>query len=1255
MSHPFENRAPSRKGGLIGLCVAMLIGALVPACGDSNDPVVVTPTTGALNVNVNPSDAAIVVTGPGGYTKSFTGNQLLVTLTPGQYSATATADGFGNATGTVNVVAGQTSFLSLVLQPPSSVAGSLNVNVSPATASVVVTGPDSFSQTFIGNQFLTDLAPGQYIATATLAGYGQSVGQVNVVVGQTSTLSLVLSVLAPTVGSLNVNVNPSVATVVVTGPNNYTRTFTGNLFITDLAPGQYLVSGSAPGFVDGAGSVNVVAGQTSSIALALEARPIISEAPRAVYRDSTGALVTLDSDALRTSQFVFYAWLDDEALGIDPTRLALTTITDPGKPLASEQNESAPSFSQNLAGAWVGVKDAAGVVRPVIGADVRWEIDQYWSGRINSTQFGTSDDNRIGQGFGVLDDQADTRTNNGRLGNESFPLFASEYPLFNQTGVGSPFIDGFTWVTLFSADARAASRVIAVATINGEEIGKQILYKRFAPTPRLEITKTVDKDVVNLINGVASVTWTVTVRNVGTGDATEVELDDFLFSGTGSSYTVSSLPPGATAEGDGFTTTFPLASNFQPAAPQNTQLLGNAYSFGVLGGTGAVNAGLTVVSGDVGSSPATTITGFPPGVVLNGSIHANDSVAIAGQASLGTASTTLAARACTGAANLPLTSRTLTPGVYCYDATANLAGDLVLDAQGNPNAEFVFKIGTTLTSTAGTSVRLINGASPCNVYWRVGTTATLGLSTFFTGNIVAQGSISVGKGTSISGRALSKGGTVTLDTNAINVPQGCVASVGNSKTLTFTATVDAAGTYCNAARIVSYSDEDSAYTPTGLQDQACFTALESNISIVKDFVADDLVTGLGKTKTVAANVPAKLRVRVINAGTGAATGVAVRDVLTTANGATYEVTTVSNGVLNANDGFDTAVGTLAAGATTTLFFTVVASADGQYCDTATVTATSGSIGMGSDSACLTVATPNLTITKVNSPKSVVPGSTYTSTITVTSSGNATANTVVISDTIGQNAATNGRVTYVSSSLNGTAGVLANDVVTAQTITIPAGESRTFTVVSRVPPGAPSGSYCNTATVTASNAATKQASDCINVPAFSALQTGLVDLNDPVAVGSSTTYFSTLYVEPLSNEGVTKNAFTYSFGLVTPTGIGTPGIFEITSVRVYIDASPVRDPNTGIVVSDSASPTAVLLVEGVDYTLSAAATGFQIITLTPSRVIGPNTALYIAHIVRIPTGTPPNRLYTSSYIWRSTGIANPATYEASSSEPTTVLP
>ncbi len=1256
MRNQFESRAQIRHGGLIGVFVALLMGAIAPACGDDDGPVIVTATTGALSVNVNPNDTAVVVSGPDGYSKSFNGNQLLVTLKPGQYSATGTAAGFGNATSQVNVVAGQTSFLTLNLAEPSATSGSLNVNVSPSTATVVVTGPDGFSETFTGNQFLTDLDPGQYIATANLAGYDESVGQVNVVIGQTSTLSMVLNRVAPTLGSLNVNVNPSAATVVLTGPGDYTRTFEGNLFIVDLEPGQYMAAASSPGFTSATGSVNVVAGQTSSLALILDSRAIITDAPRAVYRDGAGNLINLDSDALRDRAFVFYAWLDNETNGIDPSKLERAIMVDPGMPLVSEQTEAAPSFTQNLGGAWVGVEDDDGVIRPVIGADVRWEIDQYWSGRINSTQFGTSDDNRSGLGYGVYDDQADTRTNNGRIGNESFPLFANEYPLFNQTGIGSPFVDGFTWVTLFSADPRASSRIIAVATVNGEEIGKQIMFKRFAPQPILEISKTVDREVVNLVNGTATVNWTVTVRNVGTGDATEVDVEDFLLSGAGQNYTAGSLPAGSVAVGDGFTTTFPLPANFQPAAPQNTQLLGNAYSFGVLGNTGVTNTGLTIVSGELGTSPTTAITGFPPGVVLNGSIHSNDSVATAAQASLTTASTTLAARACTGTNNLPLTSRTLTPGVYCYDTTANIAGDIVLDAQGNPNAEFVFKVGTTLTSNAGASVRLINGASPCNVYWRVNTTTSLGLATFFTGNIVGQGAITLGRGSSVSGRVLSKTSTVTLDTNSINTPRACVQPVGTSRTLTFTGTVTEPGTYCNGVRVTSYSDEETSYSDTTLNDQACFTALESNISIVKDFVADDLVTGLGDARTVAANVPVKLRVRVINAGTGDAAGVAVNDRLTTTNGATYQVSGVSSGTQNANDGFDTAVGNLAAGATTTIFFTVVASADGVYCDTATVTATTGTVGMGTDSACLTVATPNLAITKVNSPESVLPGSTYTSTIVVTNNGNSTATTVVISDTIGLNPEGNIRATYVSSNQNGTAGTSANQVVTAPATTIPAGESRTFTVVSRIPPGALAGTYCNTATVTSANAATRQATDCVDVPSFSALQTGLVDIGDPVAVGGTVDYFSTMSVEPLSNEGVSNNVFTYSIGLVSPTGIGTPGIFTILSTRVYRDNSPVRDPVTGLIVSDTASATAVLLTQGTNYTLSPSATGFQIITITPSTVLAPGGAFYVVHQARVPAGTPANRLYTTSFIWRSNGLENPGTtYEASSSEPTTVLP
>ncbi len=147
-------------------------------------------------------------------------------------------------------------------------------------------------------------------------------------------------------------------------------------------------------------------------------------------------------------------------------------------------------------------------------------------------QFGTSDDNRVALGYGVFDDQADTRTNNGNLANQRYPLIATEFPLFNQTGLGTPLDDGMTWVTLFSPDKRASGRIVAVATINGEEIGKQILYKNFAPQPKITITKTVDQDVVNLVvAGTGTVTWTVTVTNTGSGDATNVTLNDVLFSG----------------------------------------------------------------------------------------------------------------------------------------------------------------------------------------------------------------------------------------------------------------------------------------------------------------------------------------------------------------------------------------------------------------------------------------------------------------------------------------------------------------------------------------------------------------------------------------------------------------------------------------------------------------------------------------------------------------------------------------------------
>ncbi len=1062
---------------------------------------------------------------------------------------------------------------------------------------------------------------------------------------------------APTTGSLKVEVYPASADVVVTGPEGYTQNFSdGGKMLADLAPGQYTAKATAPGYVDATSSMNVVVGLTSSITLALKPLPIISEAPRAVYRDAQGNLIPLDSTSVQSGKFVFYAWLQDKPQGILTAAITSPDGSDPGMPPLTERTESAPSFTQNLAGAYVGFMDATGVVRPVIGADVRWELDQWYWGRVNSMQFGTSDDNRIALdiNYGVFDDQADTRTNNSRLAAERFPLIATEYPLYNQTGIGTPFADGFTWVTLFSPDAKAAARIVAVATINGEEIGKQILYKNFAPAPKLEITKTVDSAVVNLVGGTGTVTWTVTVKNVGTGDATTVSLSDFLASGAGASYTPGSLPSGSTPVGDGFTISFPLAAPGTPAPPQTQQLLGNAQSFAVLANATVTNTGSSVVSGDVGVSAGSAVTGFPPGVVLNGTIHNNDAAALAAQTALTAAYVALGERTCGPApVNTPLTG-TLTPGVYCYDSSAALTGPLVLDAQGDPAAEFVFKIGSTLTTAAGATVSLINGASPCNVYWQVGSSATLGANTFFAGNILAQASITAVTGASISGRALARTGTVTLDTNAINAPLACVAAPGNTETLTFTATVDAPGTYCNEAQILSYNDATNTWTPVDLKDQACFTALESNLSIVKDFVADDNTTSLGKALTVAANVPAKLRVRVINNGTGDATGVQVNDALTSGDLANYQLISVSSGTPNSSGGFDTAIGDLVAGATTTVLFTVAASADGEYCDTATVTATSGTIGIGSDSACLTVATPNLTITKTDAPLSVLPGATYTSTIVVGNDGTATAKNVVISDLLGLNSAANVRAIYVSSSLNGAGGTLANNVVTANTVDIPAGESMTFTVVSRIPLGAVSGTYCDTATVTSSNAVTRQASACVDVPAFSALQTQLVDLNDPVTVGSNVTYFSVLYVESLSNEGVDTNRLTYSFGHSGAFNVSTPGYFAIVSTKVYLDSAPVRDPITGMVLSDTSNPTAVLQTEGTDYTVDNSTPGLQVLTMTPSVVLQPDTALYLVHVVGTGTATG-GILYNTSYQWTSVGVSGTITYSTTKSEPTTVLP
>jgi ice-binding like protein len=211
------------------------------------------------------------------------------------------------------------------------------------------------------------------------------------------------------------------------------------------------------------------------------------------------------------------------------------------------------------------------------------------------------------------------------------------------------------------------------------------------------------------------------------------------------------------------------------AAGPTTVGLGTAGSFAVLAGTPAItNTGATTVTGDVGIHPAAAVTGFPPGIV-NGTIHAADAIALQAKSDLVNAYVDAAGRPAT-ATHATLGGLTLPGGTYnSGGATLGLTGTLTLDGQSVPSSVWIFQATSDLVTASASSVTFINGAQPCNVFWQVTSSATLGSGSFFAGTILALTDITMASGVTLSGRALARDGAVTLINDTL-VTSSCASA-----------------------------------------------------------------------------------------------------------------------------------------------------------------------------------------------------------------------------------------------------------------------------------------------------------------------------------------------------------------------------------------------------------------------------------------------------------------------------------------------
>lgn len=294
------------------------------------------------------------------------------------------------------------------------------------------------------------------------------------------------------------------------------------------------------------------------------------------------------------------------------------------------------------------------------------------------------------------------------------------------------------------------------------------------------------------------------------------------------------------------------------SAAQSPVNLGTAGNFAVLAGTTVTNTGPSHITGDLGVSPGTAVTGFPPGTIT-GTQHDGDAVALQAQSDLTAAYNDAAGRTPDTSVSGDLGGQTLTPGVYNSASSLGLTGTLTLNAQGDPGAVFIFQMGSTLITASASQVVLTGGAQASNVFWQVGSSATLGTNSTLAGNILALTSITVTTGATIAGRALARNGAVTLDTNTISdlVPA-----------LTITKTADASNIAPGGTVHYTIAVADTGQTPytgatitdplTGVLDDATYNNNASASAGTVLFSTPNLTwtgdLGIGQTVTITYSV-----------------------------------------------------------------------------------------------------------------------------------------------------------------------------------------------------------------------------------------------------------------------------------------------------------------------------------------------------------------------------------------------------------------